>query len=202
VKPSALILDRDGTLIAFGLNPQGEQDSAYFVSQLELYPGAAELLRPFCEAGVPIFLATNQPGISKGHFSLEELDAFHAELSRRLSAAGVKLAGIFSCTHHPVGKQGGDPLYVRECECRKPKPGLLQAIAQAHGIDLSQAVMIGDSAADEGAAQAAGIGQFLLVRAHISAAVPREKHVVPFPAAPNFAQAIRKAAERLLPGDR
>lgn len=197
MKPSALILDRDGTLIAFGLNPQGEQDSAYFVSQLELFPRATELLRPFCDAGVPIFLATNQPGISKGHFSLAELDAFHAELTRRLGEGGVRLAGIYSCTHHPVGKAGGDRAYVRECDCRKPKPGLLTQLAQEHELSLKDAIMVGDSTADEGAARAAGVGEFHLVRAFVSDAVPSEKRVIPFPDAPDFAVAIRKAAERL-----
>ncbi|MBY0372091.1 HAD-IIIA family hydrolase [bacterium] len=194
---SALILDRDGTLIAFGLNPEGDQDSAYFQSQLELYPQATELLRPFCEAGVPIFLATNQPGISKGHFTVDDLEEMHAELERRLKAGGVSLAGIYSCVHHPVGKAGGDPQYVTDCDCRKPKPGLLTAIAQDHGLDLTQAIMIGDSSADEGAARAAGIGAFFLVRAFISEVVPPARRVVPFPEALTFEQAIRKAAARL-----
>src|SRR5688572_11570945 len=142
-KLSALLLDRDGTIVAMVKNAKGEQDSPYFASELEFYPGLAELLTPFVKQDIPIFIVTNQPGIAKGHFEREDLKEAHASLAMSLYSSGIPIREILSCIHHPVGMDGrGDRSLVGECDCRKPKPGLFLQIAERHGIDLSKALMI------------------------------------------------------------
>lgn len=167
VQASALILDRDGTIVSMVANSRGQMDSPYYASQLFLYPGIGQLLKPWVQDRVPIFIATNQPGIAKGHFSFEELATCHAALERMLLAEGIPLSGIYACVHHPVGTEGGDRSLVGPCECRKPKPGLIFQLQREHGIDLSRAVFIGDSLVDTQAANAAGVGRALRVRPYL-----------------------------------
>ena len=189
---SALILDRDGTLNAMVCNPQGDQDSPYFSSQLEIYPGLGDLLRPWTNSGIPIFVVTNQPGIAKGHFKREDLLHLNSVLMDRLLKEGVKIQDIFSCIHHPVGTQQGDQSLIGPCECRKPKPGMLHELHKKHRIDLAKAIFIGDSDVDQKAAKAAGVGTFILVKTLISATVPIEKQNYSFPNAPTLRSVLEK----------
>lgn len=182
--PSALILDRDGTLIAMSVNPHGEQDSAYFPEELEFFPDVASLLLPFVRANIPIVIATNQPGVAKGHFSEQDLVAFHLKMTKELEASGIPIRAIYSCLHHPVGEPAGDQRLVGDCDCRKPKPGMILQAASEVGFDLQKAIFIGDSDADAGAARLAGVGRFFRVRTFVSERVPLEKRRVQLPDAP------------------
>jgi D-glycero-D-manno-heptose 1,7-bisphosphate phosphatase len=184
--PSALILDRDGTLNAMVCNPKGEQDSPYFASQLELYPQLGKLLHPFVKAQVPLFIVTNQPGITKGNFKLNDLQVMHETFRQSLLKEGVSFVEIISCIHHPVGTPEGDQSLIINCECRKPKPGMLLQIQEKYKIDLSNAIYIGDSQVDEDAAKAAGVGTFRLVRTFVSSSVPKERQSISFPDAPEL----------------
>lgn len=191
--PSALILDRDGTINAMALNPRGEQDSPYFPKQLELYPRLQDLLAPFAAARVPLFVATNQPGIAKGWFSRADLAAMNAALVERLQYPGFDVDSIFACIHHPVGVEGsGDRTLVRDCECRKPKPGLLHSIRDEFGIDLSRAIYVGDSQVDMEAGRAAKVGEVFLVRTLISDTVPPALRRVQVPDGPPLSAVLQK----------
>jgi len=195
-KCSALILDRDGTLNAMILNPQGKQDSPYFTSQLELYPHLGDLLLPWVKAHIPIFIVTNQPGVAKGNFTREDLAAVHTHLKNQLLSQGIQINDIFFCMHHPTGTPHGalrgDLSLIGPCECRKPRPGMLFQLRERYGIDLSQAVYIGDSPVDQEAAKNAGIQHFFAVRTFISQQVPPEKRVIPFPQAESLAEILRQ----------
>ncbi len=188
--PSALFLDRDGTLVPMVLGPDGTQDSPYFASQMELFPGLGKLLAPWIQARVPVFVVTNQPGIAKGHFTVRDLDKAHSHLLELMANEGIPVRDIASCIHHPAGKVGGDPILIRSCECRKPKPGMILQLAAKYGIDLSKAVYIGDSEVDEKAAKAAGVGTFAPVKTWISDNVPVEKRKLGFPDAPRLDEVL------------
>ena len=162
-RPSALILDRDGTVNSLIFNRHGKIDSPATPDELVFYPGLQELLAPWTRASIPIFLVTNQPGMAKGRFTQADLDSVHTACMRQFQNWGSPLTGIYCCPHHPVGTPQGDQNLIRACECRKPKPGLLLQLAQEHGIQLSDALMIGDSDVDQQAAHSAGVGTFRAV---------------------------------------
>lgn len=188
--PSALILDRDGTLNAMVCNPQGDQDSPYFARQLEYYPHLLSLLKPWADSTIPFFIVTNQPGIAKGNFTRQDLREAHDALRSFFLTGGISIQDIFSCIHHPVGAPEGDSSLIGPCECRKPKPGMFFDLQKKHQIDLSRAIYIGDSQVDREAAEQAGIGTFRLVRTFVSARVPEGKRVIAFPNAPTLAEVL------------
>jgi D-glycero-D-manno-heptose 1,7-bisphosphate phosphatase len=192
---SALILDRDGTINAMVCNSKGEQDSPYFPSQLELYPHIESLLKPFAAAQIPIFIVTNQPGVAKGHFTMKDLDELHGALSKRFEAHGIYFKDILFCPHHPVGSEKGDPSLIGPCECRKPQPGMLLEIQRKYNIDLSRAIYIGDSKADQGACEAAGVKNFFPIKTFVSDSVPVQKRTFIFSDAPNLRHVLQQFQE-------
>ena len=111
----AVFLDRDGTLI---------EEVGYMNDPgcFRLYPCAGEAIRKLNEAGIPAVLVTNQSGIARGFFRVDLVQAIHARLENELSLAGARLDAIYYCPHHPEGEV--EP-YARDCDCRKPKPGML-----------------------------------------------------------------------------
>jgi D-glycero-D-manno-heptose 1,7-bisphosphate phosphatase len=111
-------------------------------------------------AGIAAVMATNQAGIARDYFSKETLEAVNAEVERQLADQGAKLDAFYVCTHHPTA---GQPPFRLECECRKPKPGLLLRAAADLGLDLSRSVMIGDKPSDVAAGQAAGVATVLVL---------------------------------------
>jgi D-glycero-D-manno-heptose 1,7-bisphosphate phosphatase len=117
----------------------------------------AEAIRAFNEAGVPVFVITNQPGIAKGQITASEVLKVHNELGEYLSSHGALIDGLYFCPHHPeVGFEGEVPSLKIPCLCRKPENGMLLALASDHGIDLKESVFVGDSAADSEAAAKSG----------------------------------------------
>jgi mannose-1-phosphate guanylyltransferase/phosphomannomutase len=148
---AALLLDRDGTLISDGGT---SRDS---VSENEISYGVAEAIRAFNEAGVPVFVITNQPGIAKGQITESEVLKVHNELGEYLSSHGALIDGLYFCPHHPEVGFEGEVLSLKiPCLCRKPENGMLLALAGDHGIDLKESVFVGDSAADSEAAARSG----------------------------------------------
>lgn len=146
----AVFLDRDGTLneyVGFLSKPE----------QIKLIDGAAEAVKKINESGYLAIVVTNQPVIARGECSLEDLDEIHNQLETELGNRGAYLDDIFSCPHHPDrGFEGERPEYKTDCECRKPKPGLLYMAAEKYNVDLSASYMAGDSVRDVQAGLAAG----------------------------------------------
>lgn len=113
------------------------------------------------ERGWLAVVATNQPQLAKGFITSGELDAVHAKLETLLGQEGAKLDRIFYCPHHPEkGFPGEVPELKVECECRKPRPGLILRASGELPVDLGESCLIGDSWRDAGAAQAAGVWSY------------------------------------------
>jgi D-glycero-D-manno-heptose 1,7-bisphosphate phosphatase len=158
------LLDRDGTLIDFHRDAElGAVVSAFHPDQIRLLPGVVEGLALLRDAGYVLAVATNQPGPAKGQIPRSAVERTNQALVDMLAAQGISIAAVAACMHHPEGGPGGDPELARACSCRKPGPGLLLDLARDLALDPAQSWMIGDSAADVGAARAAGMRAGLLL---------------------------------------
>jgi D-glycero-D-manno-heptose 1,7-bisphosphate phosphatase len=154
----AVVVDRDGTLVDVVRDADlGVITTAFHPDQLRFLPGVVDGLRALAAAGFAIGVATNQPGAAKGQIPRAAIERTNAALLARLAAEGVAVAALEVCLHHPEGGPGGDAALVCACDCRKPAPGMLRALAERMGFDPAQSWMIGDSAADVAAGRAAGM---------------------------------------------
>lgn len=138
----AIFLDRDGTI-------SKEVNLLNKPEQLELIEGAAEAIRLINKSDYLAVIVTNQPVIARNLCSIEELEYIHATLETMLGKEGAYVNAIYYCPHHPdKGYPEERPEYKIDCECRKPKPGMLLQAAKDWNIDLSRSVMIGDTTRD------------------------------------------------------
>ena len=142
----ALLLDRDGTITV-------ERGHLADPALLEFYPGAVDALGRAQRAGWRLVLVTNQAGVARGLFSLADVDRFHEAMCDRLAHAGVELAGVYVCPHHPDGEVAE---YSWVCRCRKPAPGLLEAAIDDLALDAAACVTVGDRHRDVVAGLEAG----------------------------------------------
>lgn len=149
-KQKAVFLDRDGTInkyVGFLRN----------VDEFELIDGVADAIKKINVSGYLAIVVTNQPVIARGEVSFEELEVIHNKMETLLGKEGAYLDGIYFCPHHPhKGYEGERPELKFDCDCRKPKPGMLMNAALDFNIDLSQSWMIGDGEIDIKAGQNAG----------------------------------------------
>jgi D-glycero-D-manno-heptose 1,7-bisphosphate phosphatase len=149
----AVFIDRDGTLteeVGYVNHPR----------RLRLLPRSAEAVRRLNAAGIAAVVATNQAGLARGYFSADVLKAVNDEMLRQLKEAGARLDGLYVCTHHPTE---GAPPYRTECECRKPKAGMLERAARELGLALGASTMIGDKASDLDCGRAVGTRAVLVL---------------------------------------
>jgi histidinol-phosphate phosphatase family protein len=150
-----VFLDRDQTLIA-NKGDLGDPD------QVVLLPGVAEGVAALHQAGWSMIVVTNQGGVARGVFSLDDTAAVARRIDQLLEAATGLIAPIaawYSCPWHPNGTV---PEFTREHPWRKPQPGMLKAAADDHGVELAASWMVGDSARDIEAGQRAGCRTVLL----------------------------------------
>src|SRR2546430_10057474 len=108
--------------------------------RLRLLPRAAQAVRRLNEAGIAAVVVTNQAGIARGYFSEEVLQAVHAALVAQLKDEGAHLDGIYVCAHHPTE---GAPPYRLDCDCRKPRPGLIPRAPAGPGLAPRRSVLVG-----------------------------------------------------------
>ncbi len=142
-----VILDRDGTI---------NEDSDQYIkspSEWKPIPGSLEAIARLTQGGWRMVVATNQSGIARGLFDMATLNAIHAEMHRTVNQAGGRIDAIFFCPHAADSN----------CECRKPKPGLLREIASRMDVELEGVPMIGDSLRDVEAAAAVGAKPYLVL---------------------------------------
>jgi D-glycero-D-manno-heptose 1,7-bisphosphate phosphatase len=142
----AVFIDRDGTLTE-------EVGYVNHPDRLRLLPRSAAAVRRLNEAGIAAVVATNQAGIARGYFSDEVMTAVHQRLVAELKRSGAHLDGLYVCPHHPT--EGTPPLRV-DCDCRKPKPGLLLRAASELDLDLGASTVVGDKASDLAVARPVG----------------------------------------------
>lgn len=157
-KQKAIFLDRDGTInkyVGFLRN----------IDDFELIEGVAEAIKQINQSGYLAIVVTNQPVIARGEVTWEELNEIHKKMATLLGREGAYVDGIYICPHHPdKGFEGERPEYKIDCECRKPKPGLLLQAAKDFNIDLSESYMIGDSHRDVEAGENAGVKKSILIK--------------------------------------
>lgn len=156
-KQKAIFLDRDGTINKY-------VGFLRDIDDFELIDGVAEAIKQINQSSYLAIVVTNQPVIARGEVSWEELNEIHKKMETLLGKCGAYIDGIYICPHHPdKGFEGERLEYKFDCDCRKPKPGLLQQAAKDFNIDLSQSMMIGDSERDIEAGEAAGCQASLLL---------------------------------------
>ena len=149
-KQKAIFLDRDGTINKY----VGFLRDIY---DFELLPGVAEAIRKINESGYLAIVITNQPVIARGEVTWEQLEEIHNKMETLLGKEGAYLDAIYFCPHHPdKGFEGEIPELKIDCDCRKPKPGLIYKAAEEFNIDLSQSWMVGDGKNDILAGKNAG----------------------------------------------
>ena len=155
-KQRAIFLDRDGTMNV----------SKGFISKaddLELIPGTIDAIKAINKSGALAIVITNQPVIARGECSFEELHNIHNKLKTLLGEKGAFVDDIFYCPHHPdKGFEGEVPELKFDCECRKPKTGMIEEAVKKYNIDLSKSYMVGDSTMDLETARNAGIKSVLV----------------------------------------
>lgn len=155
-KQKAIFLDRDGTINEYVGFLRKEED-------FRLIPGVSEAIKKINNSGYLAIVVTNQPVIAKGEVTEEELEEIHKKMETLLGLDGAYIDDIYYCPHHPdKGFEGEIPELKIECDCRKPKTGMLEKAAREHNIDLSSSIMIGDSTLDIKMAENAGMQSVLL----------------------------------------
>jgi D-glycero-D-manno-heptose 1,7-bisphosphate phosphatase len=137
LKP-AFFLDRDGTL-------SHEVGYVNHVSRFRLYPWAVDAVRTINRAGWLAVVVTNQAGVAHGYFPETLILEVNETMRAAMMAGGARLDGIYFCPHHPTS---GPPELRLDCECRKPKPGLVIRAARELGIDVARSWTVGDKPAD------------------------------------------------------
>ncbi len=149
----AVFLDRDGTV-------SEEVGYVNHVGRFRLIPRAAQGIRCINESDYLAVLVTNQAGVARGYFKESLVIAVHERLEELLAENGAHLDGIYYCPHHPTA---GEPPYRQDCDCRKPKPGMVLAAQRDLNIDVAQSFMVGDKHSDITFAQSVGM-QGVLVK--------------------------------------
>jgi len=141
-KQRAVFLDRDGTINTF--NGFVTKPDEFF-----LIEGAAEAIKKINSLGFLAIVITNQPVIARGDVDFETLDLIHMKMETELGKRGAFIDDLFYCPHHPdKGFEGELPEYKTDCECRKPKPGMILNAASKYNIDLFNSYMAGDDRRD------------------------------------------------------
>lgn len=138
----AAFLDRDGVI---------NIDTGYVgrIKDFKFKDGIFELLKLLQNFGFTLFIVTNQSGIARGYYSEEDFYKLTEWMKEEFKKEGIEIKDVRFCPHHPD--------ITGECECRKPKPGMILDLAKEYGIDLKNSIMIGDSDRDIEAAKRAGI---------------------------------------------
>ena len=155
-KQKAVFLDRDGTINKY-------VGFLRDIDQFELLPGVAEAIKAINASGYLAIVVTNQPVIARGEVTYEQLQEIHNKMETLLGNEGAYLDAIYFCPHHPhKGYEGEIESLKIECDCRKPRPGMLLKAADDFNIDLSQSWMIGDGENDIKAGKAAGCRNALI----------------------------------------
>jgi len=150
----AVFLDRDGVI---------NHDHAYVskIEDFDFIDGVFEACQEFIKQGYLIIVVTNQSGIGRGYYSEADFNVLTDWMKSEFAKQDVPIAHVYFCPHHP---KKALPEYLKECDCRKPMPGMLNQAIKQFDIDVTQSIMVGDKISDLEAAQAAGIKTKILVK--------------------------------------
>lgn len=156
-KKPAVFLDRDGVINEIVYNEDIEQmDSPFKKEDILLIDGSCDAVKRIREMGYRVFIVTNQPAAAKGKVTLGTLYCINQYLLEMLQP--VEIDAVYMCPHYPVsGKFTKEEFLIKNCDCRKPEPGLLYKARELYAIDWSNSYMIGDSYTDVLAGRKAGV---------------------------------------------
>ena len=182
----AVFLDRDGTLI---------HDVGYLsrIEDVKWFPWSIEAIRLLNRAGFLVCITTNQGGIGLGFYKAELVQQVHDLMSAGLVAAGGRLDALYFCPHHP---KAIDETLRFDCNCRKPRPGMIEQASAQFDIDLSRSFVVGDKAADIGLAVNGG-ARGILVKTGYGAA-ELQRHGGSIAGASHVAETVFEAASWIL----
>jgi D-glycero-D-manno-heptose 1,7-bisphosphate phosphatase len=153
-KPGAVFLDRDGVINELIYDSDWDMSESPRTSkEFRMLPHIGEAIRRLNRAGFKVVLVSNQPDMAKGRISEMRFQEIRRHMLRLLGKAGARLDAEYYCFHHP---RAVIRKYKVDCDCRKPKPGLLKQAASEMGISLRNSFMVGDRPADVIAGKAAG----------------------------------------------
>jgi len=146
-------MDRDGTI---------SEEVGYInhPSRFCLFPYAVEAIKHLNRNGWLAIVVTNQAGVARGYFPEQMIETVHADMTKQLHDGGGRLDAAYYCAHHP---SVGEPPYRIDCNCRKPKPGLIMRAAEEFDIDLEQSWMVGDRYSDVELAHNANVKSMLVL---------------------------------------
>ena len=149
---TGILLDRDGTIIV---------DHGYVgsVDRVDFIQGAAEAIAEFNRAGIPVAVVTNQAGVARGYYGIEDVLDVHQHITEHLAKHGARIDLFLFCPYHPDGVVEA---FARTSEDRKPRPGMAKAAAVALNLDLSSSWVVGDRPEDLGLAEAIGASAIYL----------------------------------------
>jgi D-glycero-D-manno-heptose 1,7-bisphosphate phosphatase len=150
----AVFLDRDGVINV-------DHGYVHKVEHFRFVPGSDVAMARLQDAGWRLVVVTNQSGLARGLYSIDDYQRFTAHLQQQLAAAGVQLDAVLHCPHLA---DAAVPAYRLACDCRKPGPGMLLQAARELSLDMAASVIVGDRLTDVLAGRAAGVGHCVLVR--------------------------------------
>jgi D,D-heptose 1,7-bisphosphate phosphatase len=180
MKRRAVVLDRDGTLI---------KEAGYLdrLERLELYPYTIDAIRMLNRAGFVVVVATNQSGVARGLLDESFVEETHRHLDTILATGRARIDRWYYCPHHPDGTRAE---YRRDCDCRKPLPGLLKRAALDLDVDLARSFAVGDRWHDVEAATAAGATGILVNTGYGRTQGDGPRGVVPAARVENLIEAV------------
>jgi D-glycero-D-manno-heptose 1,7-bisphosphate phosphatase len=147
MKKPAIFIDRDGTI-------SEEVGYVNHPTRFRLYPYSGNAIKKLNDNNWLAIVVTNQAGVARGYFSEDVILIVHDQLKRQLATQNARLDAIYYCAHHPTV---GEPPYRVDCDCRKPKAGLINRATTDFEIDISKSWMVGDRYSDMELAQNAGL---------------------------------------------
>jgi len=149
----AVFLDRDGVI-------NKENDYVHTIDEFYFIDGVFDACRKMSKAGYRLIIITNQAGIARGYYTEDDYHHLTKWMLREFQSHDIQIDGVYHCPHHPVYGVGG---YRRDCDCRKPAPGMILRAAKEHSLDLSHSILVGDNATDIEAGREAGVGCCVLL---------------------------------------
>ena len=187
LRPAAF-LDRDGVINI-------DHGYTYRREDFAFVPGVLAAAAALSAAGFALVVVTNQSGIGRRMYSVQDFERLTGWMREQFAAAGAPIAGVYYCPHHPTDAVGADR---RDCDCRKPAPGLLLQAQRELGLDLGRSLLFGDKRSDMEAAQAAGVPERILLGLN-GTAVPADDASMPAGLATGRFASLRDAVDALMP---
>ena len=164
---AAVFFDRDGTLNV-------DKEYLYRIEDFEWMEDAPQAIRWANQEGFLVIVVTNQSGVARGYFTEDDVRRLHEWMNEDLARAGAHIDAFYYCPHLPNGRVDA---YAKECNCRKPKPGLIERACADFDIDREASIMIGDKPRDVECAEAAGVRGVLYERGSLLQLLKKEMGV-------------------------